>query len=74
MPQLTLPTTAVHSSFLTAMVEFRDEGRGVGDDRTMLGRDISEYAGGWRTRPRSVTTSAWSATRPGDEAPARPGW
>jgi predicted acetyltransferase len=73
MPQLTLPTTAVHSSFLSAMVEFRDEGRGVGDDRTMLGRDISEYAGGWRDPAAFRDYVGLVRDQARDEAP-RPAW
>jgi predicted acetyltransferase len=47
MPELTLPTVAVQASFLAAMAELRDEGRGGSADRTMVGRDIHEYSSRW---------------------------
>ncbi|MDL4813500.1 GNAT family N-acetyltransferase [Actinomadura opuntiae] len=42
MPELVPPTTRVHASFLAAMAEFRDEGRGDPDDRSQIGRDLRE--------------------------------
>lgn len=47
MPELTLPSTAVHASFLAAMAEFSAEGRGGADDQTMVGREIAAYSGRW---------------------------
>jgi len=47
MPELTPPTTRVHASFLAAMAEFRDEGRGGPGDDTALGREIREHASRW---------------------------
>ncbi|QKG23171.1 GNAT family N-acetyltransferase [Actinomadura verrucosospora] len=40
--ELVRPTTAVHASFLAAMAEFRDEGRGTPDDRSQIGRDLRD--------------------------------
>ncbi|HEY6738865.1 MAG TPA: GNAT family N-acetyltransferase [Actinopolymorphaceae bacterium] len=42
MPELVLPTTAVHASFLEAMREFRAEGRGAAHDNTMIGRELRD--------------------------------
>jgi predicted acetyltransferase len=42
MPELVRPTTEVHDSFLAAMKEFLDEGRGAPDDRSQIGRDLRE--------------------------------
>ena len=47
MPELILPDPRVQSSFLTAMKEFRAEGRGGADDHSMLGREISRWGGRW---------------------------
>ncbi len=47
MPQLVAPTTVVHASFLAAMREFHDEGRGDPDDDTMIGREIRGYGTTW---------------------------
>lgn len=48
MPQLILPDTRVHQSFLQAMAEFQAEGRGGVSDRSMVGRDIQQFGGRWR--------------------------
>lgn len=47
MPQLVLPTTDVHASFLEAMKEFEAEGRGRPADRTMVGGEIRSHASRW---------------------------
>ena len=47
MPALRPPDAAVRHSFLTAMDEFRAEGRGQASDDTMLGREIRQFGGDW---------------------------
>jgi predicted acetyltransferase len=47
MPELTAPMVRVHASFLAAMGEFKDEGRGTADDASMVGQEIVQYAGRW---------------------------
>ncbi|GAA4679446.1 GNAT family N-acetyltransferase [Streptomyces chumphonensis] len=47
MPELVPPTERVHASFLAAMDELREEGRGGADDASMIGRDIRLYAARW---------------------------
>jgi predicted acetyltransferase len=47
MPVLALPTVAAHASFLEAMGEFRDEGRGVATDDSMIGRDLRAFGDRW---------------------------
>jgi predicted acetyltransferase len=47
MPALVPPDAAVRLSFLTAMGEFRAEGRGQPGDDTMLGREIRQFGGDW---------------------------
>ena len=50
MPQLAVPHTGVHASFVAAMAEFRAEGRGGPDDDSTIGRDLRESSGR-RQRP-----------------------
>jgi predicted acetyltransferase len=49
MPELVLPTTVVHASFLEAMAEFRAEGRGGPGDNSMIGHEHERYAATWKT-------------------------
>jgi predicted acetyltransferase len=46
-PSLQPPSVAVHASFLAAMAEFCDEGRGVRDDRSMIGVDLRAWVPTW---------------------------
>jgi predicted acetyltransferase len=45
MPELVLPTVAVHESFVAAMKEFEAEGRA--GDGTSVGSDIDEFGARW---------------------------
>jgi predicted acetyltransferase len=47
MPVLTHPSALVHASFLEAMREFVAEGRGAGDDASLLGRDLRALGATW---------------------------
>ncbi|WP_049571689.1 GNAT family N-acetyltransferase [Streptomyces sp. SBT349] len=47
MPELVLPTTDVHTSFLEAVKEWQAEGRGVAGDNSMLARDIEIFGPRW---------------------------
>jgi predicted acetyltransferase len=47
MPELINPDPRVHRSFLTAVAEFRAEGRGRAADRTMFGSEIHRLARMW---------------------------
>lgn len=49
VPELVQPTERVRESFLRAMAEFDDEGRGNADDETMIGREIREFGETWHT-------------------------
>jgi len=49
MPELVLPTTAVHRSFLDAMAEFVADGRGAEDDDSMVGAEIRRFGATWTT-------------------------
>jgi predicted acetyltransferase len=48
-PALSAPTEDARVSFLTAMAEFRAEGRGLPGDRTMVGDEIRDFSGTWST-------------------------
>jgi predicted acetyltransferase len=44
MPQLVAPDVRFRSSFAAAMAEFRAEGRGAPDDRSVIGRYLRDHA------------------------------
>lgn len=74
MPSLITATPRVRESFLAAMREFEDEGRGgVGDD-SMLGEDLRGRSPQWMTvggfadYVRDVVAEAL------EDSPRRPGW
>jgi predicted acetyltransferase len=81
MPQLMAPTTRVHFSFLAAMAEYRDEGRGKPDDKTLVGRDIREYGDRWADPAQFAVYIGWlradaleGAPRPTGQVPATNLW
>ncbi len=47
MPELSLPSVEVYRSFVAAMAEFRAEGRGGPDDRTMVGSELRQFEHRW---------------------------
>jgi predicted acetyltransferase len=47
VPELSRPTVRVIRSFLAAMAEFREEGRGGPADHTMVGDEIREFGRRW---------------------------
>ena len=47
VPELLPPTVRVRQSFLAAMVEFRDEGRGGAADTSMIGQEIRGFGHSW---------------------------
>jgi predicted acetyltransferase len=47
MPDLSPPTVRVHGSFVAAMAEFREEGRGDAADTSMIGGEIREFGHRW---------------------------
>jgi predicted acetyltransferase len=49
MATLTHPLAELRESFLAAMAEFREEGRGRAGDFTMIGWENREYSALWRT-------------------------
>ena len=71
MPELVEPTVAVRASFLAAMQEFADEGRG-GDD-TMVGSDLAEWADRWVTDEGFAAYVDTVVRDREEDAPRRPG-
>ena len=52
VPHLVPPTTSVHASFLSAMAEFRAEGRGGPEDDSMIGHEMRSFGATWATPAR----------------------
>ncbi|MGH3498866.1 MAG: GNAT family N-acetyltransferase [Nocardioidaceae bacterium] len=50
MPELITPDVRVHASFLAAMEEFADEGRGNAGNHSMIGRDMRTQQAVWTSR------------------------
>ncbi|HUZ24941.1 MAG TPA: GNAT family N-acetyltransferase [Streptosporangiaceae bacterium] len=74
MPELTAPTVRVHASFLAAMKEFQDEGRGGYDDATLVGREIAQYAGRWADPAVFAGYVRWLAEEPFEDSPRPQGY
>lgn len=74
MPVLALPTVDAHSSFVEAMDEFRNEGRGDAGDDSMIGRELRAFGRTW-TEP-GVFASYVEQLRADrfEETPRPPGW
>lgn len=49
MPELVPPTAAVQQSFLVAMAELLEEGRGSSNDESMVGAEMREFGPAWET-------------------------
>lgn len=81
MPDLVVPHTGVHTSFVDAMAEFAAEGRGSTADNSMVGRDIRVHGGSWadpvvfaRYVRTVVADSATDAPRPSGFVPSTTLW
>lgn len=81
MVELGEPTVLVHASFLAAMVEFSDEGRGGPADPTEIGREIRTFRGSWASPDGFATYVRWlvdqalqDAPRPDGHVPATNLW
>lgn len=72
MPALIAPTPAARVSFLAAMQEFRDEGRGGPDDETTTGLELRERQTAWASREGFAAYV--EAVRAEVHTPPRPGW
>jgi predicted acetyltransferase len=74
MPELTLPTTRVHTSFLAAMDELRAEGRGGPDDTSMIGHDLEQYGEKWATPEAFDDYVSWLRDQALDDSPRPEGY
>jgi predicted acetyltransferase len=74
MPELVRPSLKVHRSFLTAMAEFRAEGRGGADDNSIIGSENREFGATWATL-EGFAAYVQKIRRDADEDAPRPaGW
>jgi predicted acetyltransferase len=69
--ELLRPTTQVRESFVAAMAEFRAEGRGAPEDRTMIGVEIRDHGSTWHT-PEGFARYVTSLRAEADEDTPRP--
>lgn len=74
MPALRPPDAAVRHSFLTAMDEFRAEGRGQASDDTMLGREIRQFGGDWPDPDRFQAYLSYLRGQAAEDAPRPAGY
>jgi predicted acetyltransferase len=74
MPQLSLPTVRVHQSFVAAMAEFRDEGRGNPDDGTMIGAELREYGRRWALPEGFAEYVDWLRSQALEDSPRPDGY
>lgn len=74
MTELSRPIERVHKSFLAAMAEFCDEGRGAPADRTVLGDEIREYGSRWSAAPEFARYVAWLNAQELEESPRPAGF
>jgi predicted acetyltransferase len=74
VPALITPTTAVHTSFVAAMREFRAEGRGEPGDHTGIGIEIREFGADWSHPIGFARYVAWLLAVSTEDAPKPAGW
>ena len=74
MPELALPTTRVHTSFLAAMEEFRAEGRGAVTDNSGIGHDVRQYGAGWTDPAVFAQYVRWLCDQALEDSPRAVGW
>lgn len=74
MPELVVPVVGVHESFLAAMAEFAQEGRGLLGDDSMVGREIRDHRLEWQ-RPEVFAAYVAEVVAQSDPDSPRPeGW
>ena len=74
MVALGTPTILVHASFLTAMAEFCDEGRGAPTDVTEIGREIRTFGGSWTTPDGFADYVRWLVDQAREDSPRPEGY
>lgn len=81
MPRLHVPDLRVHRSFLAAMAEYAEEGRGEPNDNSMIGREMRRWGQEWH-RPEvfeEYTRTLWEdrlveSPRPEGHVPSSTFW
>jgi len=74
MPELSLPVSSVHESFLMAMDELEAEGRGGPHDETMIGQEIRDWSGRWGTPGGFAVYVTWLRAQAEEETPRPEAW
>jgi predicted acetyltransferase len=74
MVELGTPTVRVHASFLAAMAEFCDEGRGTPTDVTEIGREIRTFRGSWTSPEGFATYVRWLVDQAREDSPRPDGY
>jgi predicted acetyltransferase len=74
MPALVDPTTALHTSFVTAMDEFAAEGRGGPDDGSAVGTEIRNHRPQWTALPVFAGYVQWLLDLRTEATAKRSGW
>jgi predicted acetyltransferase len=72
MPALCLPDVLVHQSFVAAMAEFAEEGRGDPADHTMVGGEIRAFGGEWERPAAFAVFVQWLRDQALEESPRPP--
>lgn len=74
MPELSVPTTTVWSSFSAAMAELASEGRGGEHDESSIGAELRERPAGWGSPEGFVDHVAALRADALEDTPRKPGW
>jgi predicted acetyltransferase len=69
-----MPTVRVHASFLDAMVEFCDEGRGAPTDFTEIGREIRAFRNSWASLDGFARYVQWLIDQAREDSPRPEGY
>jgi predicted acetyltransferase len=75
MAELGIPTVRVRRSFLLAMTEFSNEGRGSATDRTMIGDEIRHFGPSWSATPDEFPRYVeWLVAQAREDSPRAEGY
>ena len=73
-PELDIPTVRVHQSFLAAMAEFREEGRGDLADQTMIGSEVRDFGDSWSSPDAFASYVEWLRAQALEDSPRPEGY
>jgi predicted acetyltransferase len=74
MVELGTPTVLVHASFLAAMAELREEGRGSPEDPTETGREIRTFGDSWGSADGFAAYVQWLVDQAEEDSPRPEGY